>query len=260
MMKNSKNRELGPVRIIKVVGKFSESLIKANFKNWKTLLVSLGLPIFMLLMFWITTQGDAEGDFDLMGFMFPAIIALSVMLAGLSQATRVSRWREQEIFRRLALTPIPLPVYVLSMALAQIVTGILQGITILLIGLILGIISTSIWGIIYTFLIIIISAITFIAYGSLIATLVNRAEVAGYVFFFTFLPLFFLGSFPRDMLPMIMQKIIPWFPTTMAIELISHQFTAGLGTGSSIFSIIGLSCYSILFSIICVLNFKWKVK
>lgn len=260
MMKNRINGVTGSGRITKVVWKFSQSLIKANFKNWKTLLVSLGLPIFMLLMFWITTRGDAEGDFDLMGYMFPAILALSVMLAGLSQATRVSRWREQEIFRRLALTPIPLPAYVLSMALAQVVTGILQGITILLIGLILGIISTSIGGIIYTLLIIILSAIAFIAYGSLIATLVNRAEVAGYIFFFTFLPLFFLGSFPSHMLPLIMQKIITWFPTTMAIELISHQFTAGLGAGSSIISIVGLFFYSILFSIICALNFKWRVK
>ena len=145
----------------KVVSKFSKLLIKANFKNWKSMVVSLGLPIFMLITFWITTRGPQEED-------FPAIIALSVMLAGLSQATRVSRWKEQEIMRRLALTPIPLPFYVLSIALAQIVTGILQGSIVLLLGSLLKIISPSILGLIYSLLVIILSAITFIAYGSFI--------------------------------------------------------------------------------------------
>ena len=37
-------------------------------------------------------------DFDLMGFMFPAIVGLSVMLAGLTQATRLAGWRAQGVF------------------------------------------------------------------------------------------------------------------------------------------------------------------
>ena len=93
---------------------FTRALIKANLKNRKMLALSLGFPVFMLFTFWITTRGPQEEDFDLMVVMFPAIVALAVMLAGLTQATRITQWREQGIFQRFALTPVPLPVLVLS--------------------------------------------------------------------------------------------------------------------------------------------------
>ena len=98
---------------------FTSALMKSNLKNGKVLALSLGLPVFMLFTFWITTGGPQEEEFDLMVVMFPAIVALAVMLAGLTQATRITQWREQGIFQRFALTSVPLPALVLGAAVAQ---------------------------------------------------------------------------------------------------------------------------------------------
>ena len=87
---------------------FSIATLRASLKNVKALAATLGLPLFMLFSFWITTQGQGPGDFDLMAYMFPAIVALGVMLSGLTQATRLASWRAQGVLQRLALTPVPL--------------------------------------------------------------------------------------------------------------------------------------------------------
>lgn len=245
---------------VKPTLQFTLTLIKANLKNVKVLALSLGLPVFMLFTFWITTRGPQEEDIDLMAYMFPAIVALAVMMAGLTQATRISRWREQGIFQRFALTPVPLPALVLGAAVAQIITGLLQGISILLLGVLLGVIAPSMVGLLIALGIMLLSAITFIAFGSVIATFANRSDVAGYVFFFTFMPIFFLGSFPSEMLPPLMQQIIVWLPTTMTIELIGHQLVTGALPNEGIFFLSGLIIYTIVFAAINVGFFKWEAR
>src|SRR5512147_2882225 len=84
---------------------FSLAVLRASLRNVKVLAATLGLPLFMLFTFWITTRGDGPAEIDLMSFMFPAIVALGVMLSGLTQAVRLAGWRAQGVFRRLALTP-----------------------------------------------------------------------------------------------------------------------------------------------------------
>jgi ABC-2 type transport system permease protein len=239
---------------------FTRALIKTNLKNRKMLALSLGFPVFMLFTFWITTRGPQEEDFDLMAVMFPAIVALAVMLAGLTQATRITQWREQGIFQRFALTPVPLPALVLGAAVAQIVTGLLQGISILLLGVLLGVIAPSIIGLLVALGVMLLSAITFVSFGSVIATFANRSDVAGYIFFFTFMPIFFLGSFPSEMLPPLMQKIIVWLPTTMAIELVGHQLATGALPEEAIFFLGGLVVYAILFGAIMASFFRWEAR
>jgi ABC-2 type transport system permease protein len=239
---------------------FTSALIKANLKNRKVLALSLGFPVFMLFTFWITTRGPQEEDFDLMAVMFPAIVALAVMLAGLTQASRITQWREQGIFQRFALTPVPLPALVLGAAVAQIITGLLQGISILIIGVLLGVIAPSIIGLLIALGVMFLSAITFVSFGSVIATFANRSDVAVYVFFFTFMPLFFLGSFPSEMLPPVMQKIIVWLPTTMAIELIGHQLATGVLPEEAIFFLSGLIIYTIVFGAVSARFFRWEAR
>jgi ABC-type multidrug transport system permease subunit len=239
---------------------FTGVLLKANLKNAKALALSLGLPLFMLFNFWITTRGQGADEFDLMAYMFPAIVALAVMLAGLTQATRITRWREQGIFQRFALTPVPLPALVLGAALAQVATGLLQGIAILAFGVMLSVVVPSVSGLLTTLGVMILSAVTFIAFGSLIATFAGRSDLAGYIFFFTFMPLFFLGSFPGEMLPPVMQQIIVWLPTTMSIELIGHQFVTGALPEHAAFSLGGLAIYAVVFGSVSARFFKWEAE
>lgn len=239
---------------------FTRALMQANIRNGRALAPSLGFPVFMLFTFWITTRGPQEDDFDLMEIMFPAIVALAVMLAGMTQSTRITTWREQGIFQRFALTPVPLPAFVLGAASAQVVTGLLQGVGILVLGILLGVVAPSFTGVLLGLGVMLLAAVTFVSFGSLIGALASRADVAGYVFFFTFLPIFFLGSFPVDMLPPLMQEIIPWLPTTMAIELIGHQLTTGLLPEEATFALAGLALYAVAFGLLTARFFKWEAR
>jgi ABC-2 type transport system permease protein len=244
-------------KVFKATAQFSLTILRASLKNVKVTAATLGLPLFMLFTFWITTRGDSPDDFDLMGFMFPAIVALSVMLAGLTQATRLAGWRAQGVFERLALTPVPLAHLVLGTALSQVVMGVIQGISVLLPGAALG--MTIPWqGALLILGVSALAAATFIAFGSLVASFTGRADVAAYVFFATFMPLFFLGGFPPDMLPASIRVILPWLPTSMAIELIDSLFAHGGLPDNAPFSIAGLSIYGLMFAALAARRFRWE--
>ena len=87
---------------------FSQTLLRANMRNYKALAVMMGVPVFMLLSFWLPSLAAGPDEPDMMAIMFPTIVLLSVVIAGLTHATRLARWREQDVFRRLELTPVPL--------------------------------------------------------------------------------------------------------------------------------------------------------
>lgn len=243
--------------LLKPTLQFSMAIMRASLKNVKGLAATLGLPLFMLFSFWITTQGGNPEDFNLMIVMFPAIVTLGVMLSGLTQATRLACWRAQGIFQRLALTPVPLANLVLGAALVQVIVGIVQGINVLLLGAVLGI--TVNWhGALLILGVSALAAAAFIAFGSLLASFTHRTDVASYVFFATFMPLFFLSSFPSDMLPASLNTFIPWLPTAMAIELIGSLFVTGGLPDGALFSIVGLLVYGLIFAAIAVRRFRWE--
>jgi len=106
--------------------------------------------------------------------LFPAIILLSIIMPGLTQATRLTRWREDHIFERFALTPVPLSKLMAGTALTQILIGVGQGMLMLLFGIFIVGMELSLGSAILVLGGMILAGAIFIAFGSLIA---------GYVFF-----------------------------------------------------------------------------
>ncbi len=237
---------------------FATKLLWASLRNIKGMALTLGLPLFMLFTFWISTRDGSQESEDLIAMMFPAVVALSVMMAGQTQATRLSRWREQGIFERLLLTPTPLANLIFGAALGQIVVGIIQGIAVLLLGLALGGVAVNLGGALLALGIMVLGGITFIAFGSALAGFINRSDAAGYAYFFIFMPLFFLGSFPPEMLPAAMGTIIPWLPTSMLIELVGSLLALGHLPDNALFSIVGLMGYAVIFIALGVWRLRWK--
>jgi len=236
----------------------AKSLLRANLRNYKALAVMMGVPLLTLASFWLPSLATGPDEPDMMSYMFPTIVLLSVVIAGLTHATRLARWREQDVFRRLVLTPVPLPSMVRGASLVQMLMGLLQGLVMLVFGLFVLQLPLNWIGCLIALGVMILAAATFIAMGSFIAALANRAEVAGYVFMFTLLPLIFLGSFPSDMMPAVMNSITPWLPTSMAIELIGELFYAGHLPENAIFHLSGLIGYLLLFTVLSAWRLRWK--
>lgn len=244
--------------ILSATTHFALALLRATLRNYKALAVMMGVPLFMFFSFWFPSLADSPDEPDIMGYMFPTIVLLSVIIAGLTHATRLARWREQGVFRRLVLTPVPLANLILGTAMVQILVGLLQGLVMLVFGTLLLRLPISLLGCTIALGVMALAAATFIAMGSFVAAIVNRAHIAGYVFMFVLLPLVFLGSFPSDMMPATMNAITPWLPTTMAIDLIGELFYTGHLPENAAFPLVGLLVYLLLFAYLSARKLRWQ--
>ncbi|MDJ0756737.1 MAG: ABC transporter permease [Ardenticatenaceae bacterium] len=245
--------------VFKPTLQFSITLLYSNLRNLKALIITLGMPVLMLLGFWLPTLGGDEESQELMSIMFPAIILLSVIMPGLTQATRLTRWREQRIFQRFALTPVPLANLMVGAALSQIVIGVGQGLVTLLFGIVIVGLNLKWQSALLVVCFMILAAAAFIAFGSFVAALNRKSDIAGYVFFFAIMPLIFLASFPPEMMPESVNAIIPWLPTAMAIELIGPLFLFNQLTGDALFAGLGLLSYTLFFAVISGRRFQLDV-
>lgn len=235
---------------------FAATLLYASLRNVKDLAITLGLPLFMLFSIWVPAMAGDEESQELMRILFPAIILLSVIMPGLTQTTRLARWREQQIFQRLALTPVPMAGLMVGAALTQIVLGIGQGMLMLLFGLFVVRLELAWQNVLLVLGATILAGAAFIAYGSAIAGLSRKSEIAGYVFFFTIMPLTFLASFPPEMMPEALARATPWLPTSMAIELIGPLFLNNQPGDGALLAALGLALYTALFTTIGAARFR----
>jgi ABC-type multidrug transport system permease subunit len=179
-------------------------------------------------------------------------------MPGLTQATRLTRWREQHIFQRLALTPVPLANLMVGTAFTQIMIGIGQGMLVLLFGIFLVGLKLAWLNVLLVLAAMVLAGAAFIAFGSLIAAFSSKADIAGYVFFFAIMPLTFLASFPPEMMPDSLNTVTPWLPTSMAIELIGPLFLNNHLSDEALLAGVGLVSYTVLFASISARRFRWE--
>lgn len=240
-----------PVKPLRPTLHFAATLLRANVRNVKALAVTLGLPLFMLFTIWVPSLAGDEDSVEMMQLLFPAIILLSVIMPGLTQTTRLTRWGEHHIFQRLALTPVPMVNLMVGTALTQIVIGMVQGGLMLLFGIFLVGLEISWLNGLLVLGAMMLAGAAFIAFGSMIAAFSRKPDIAGYVFFFTIMPLTFLASFPPDMMPEALNRITPWLPTSMAIELIGPLFLNNQSGEGALLAAAGLVVYTGLFTAVC---------
>jgi len=210
----------------------------------------------MLFTIWVPSLAGDEESQEIMQLLFPAIILLSVIMPGLTQATRLTRWREGHIFRRFALTPVPLANLMAGTALIQILIGVGQGMLMLLFGVFIVGMELSFSSAILVLGGMVLAGAVFIAFGSLIAAFSRKSDIAGYVFFFSIMPLTFLASFPPEMMPDSLNVLTPWLPTSMAIEWLSPLFLDNHLSGDALFSGAGLVVYTMLFAFVSIRKFR----
>jgi ABC-2 type transport system permease protein len=238
--------------------RFTLWILRSNLRNYRVMAITLGVPLFMLVSLWLPSLGEGEEGAELMDVMFPAIVVLGVVMGGLPHATRLARWREEGILRRLALTPVPLAGLVVGAGATQVTMGVLQGGAMLIFGVVAVGVAISLQGGLLTLGVMVLAATTFICLGSLIASLAGKPETAGYAYFFIIMPLVFLASFPSDMLPASINSLTPWLPSTMAVDLLGPLLSHGVLPDHATLPGFGLLAYAILFSAISSKLFRWE--
>jgi ABC-2 type transport system permease protein len=241
--------------ILAPVVQFAIALLRAGLKNRVSLASSLLTPLFMLGIFWLVT-----GDGSLLRFIFPGLISFTVMLAGSNHAMRLVMWREQGVFTRLACTPVPVGRLALGAAGAQVALGLVQALVVMAFGV--GVVGVPVdpLGTLVAVGVLTLGGACFIAYGSLVGALARRAEVASMLYFFTLLPLSFLGNtfMPLDQMPAFVRAAGPWLPTTMLSDLVRPLLIDGALPANAFLPLLGLLAYTGLFSALAVRLFRWE--
>ncbi|HET7081007.1 MAG TPA: ABC transporter permease [Chloroflexia bacterium] len=238
------------------VAQFGLALLRAGLKNRVSLASSLLTPLFMLGIFWLVSGDNSS----LLRFIFPGLVAFTVMLAGSNHAMRLVMWREQGVFTRLACTPVPVGRLALGAAGAQVALGLVQALIVMAFGV--GVVGVPVdpLGALAAVGVLTLGGACFIAYGSLVGAVARRAEVATMLYIFTLLPLSFLGNtfMPLDQLPAFVRAAGPWLPTTMISDLVRPLLITGALPANAWLPLLGLLVYTGLFSALAARLFHWE--
>jgi len=228
---------------------FTQTLLKANLRGVRSLFITLFTPLLLLGIFSLTGSGQ-----DLRSIL-PFIIGLTVMFSGSSLATRIVDWRNQKIFQRLAVTPVPLGYLMLGMVLAQLVMSIAQSVLVLIVSVLVAELKLDPGEIWLLFLVIVIGSLTFISFGALLATFATKPDMVNSLYVFTLLPMAFLGG-SVIRLP-VLGDIGQIFPTT----LLTESFNLIMGDwqlDAVLLRVLGLVLYTLVFVRVAMQRFNWN--
>lgn len=239
-----------------ILRNFTISITKSGFRDYKSLLLTLGLPMFMLFTFWVTTRDGSKESEELLHGMVPAICALSVMMGGQTQATRLVKWKEEGSLKRLFLSPFPIELSILGLSVSQVLTMVVQGLLFSVISFPLLGMTPNLQMLFWAPIVMVVVAITFTALGTLLSSVMKKSYLTGYIFFGIFMPMFFVGSFPKEALPDFIGNNIVYLPTTMGINLVHNLFESSSLVTNSVYPLIGLVGYTVLFSILSILIYR----
>lgn len=253
-VKKTSSRPVSPVL------SFAKANLKGSLKNRAMMLIAILTPVLLLIIFWLLCLAAASTEFNLAAFIFPGIIALTVIQTGGMHAATIVNWREQGIFRRLACTPVPLWQLVLGRSLAQLILSLVQAVLVVAVGIFILQLSVSVSGLLFSFVILALASACFIAIGTVIAGLAPNAVIANTIYIFLILPLLFLGDsmMPMELFPPFLQKIGLYLPTAMVTSLIRPLMNNGALPADPWLPIIGLSLYTLAFTAISVKVFRWQ--
>lgn len=238
---------------------FTGAQIRAGLNDLRSFITTLFTPLLLLVIFWVIGRPEKPGDFDLVNFIFPGIIGLTAMLGGQTIALKLTQWKKQQIFQRLACTPTPVGILILGAGLAQLVLSLCQAILVMLFGWMIFRLPVDNAGVILVPIVLMLGAACFIAFGMLLAGFTNNTEAASSIYLMVILPMFFLGGgFPSDILPAFLQSVSPWLPTSMLHNLLS-SLLGGNGFPPHTFdSVGGLLAYTAILTLITVVNRRWE--
>lgn len=162
-------------------------------------------------------------------FLVPGLIGFSIMSASLFGVGLVLiSHRERGNLKRLAVTPLKKSVFIAANITQRLLIISLQAASMILIAyLVFDVVSTGDY-LSLTFSIV-LSMITFISIGFVIASVSKTVEVAQGITQVFFLAMTFLSGafFPADNLPQIVKPVIELLPLTHCINLMRGVFVAG---------------------------------
>lgn len=234
------------------------------FRNRTVLFFSLFLPTLMLILFGllfgrnaVPIPGDTAVSYAI--WLLPGIIVTNIMSSGLmGNTSAMITWRERGIFKRIAVTPMPLWEVMLARVLTQLIPLIAQVIIAIIVG---AFVFNFRFNVLYTpltLLFLILGSLVFLAIGQVIASFINRVELGSILCQGIYMVLIFLTGvmLPLQILPAGLKNFAYFTPSYMTAELLRGAMLQGNAGVAPLSNISGLLIYFVVAVGISALCFK----
>jgi len=167
--------------------------MKRFTRSKSRLVTTIIQPLFFLFILGsgfnsATMPGLAEGEY--INFLAPGIVAMGIMFSSMFVL-----WDKQFGFlQEVLVAPISRFSIVIGRTLGGATTALIQGVMILIIAIALGVPITSVFGLILTFVFMILIAFTAVGFGLIIASKMRDFQSFPIIMNLVIMPLFFLSS------------------------------------------------------------------
>jgi ABC-2 type transport system permease protein len=206
------------------------------FRLKSRLIGSLGAPFFFLAFLGIgfgsgpALPGIPQGT-AYVSFLTPGIIGMTLLFSSTFAGLSVLWDREFGFLKEIMVAPVSRTAIILGRTAGGVTTSIVQATIILLSGIALGMTVTGPWGVLLSFVFMILIAATFIGMGLAFAS--RMEDMSGFSLIMNFLifPLFFLSGalFPLDRFPAAIRILAYLNPLTYGVDGLRHSL---IGTGA----------------------------
>jgi ABC-2 type transport system permease protein len=206
------------------------SEIEAIYAIWKRevirfwrdklrLLGSFIQPLLFLIVFGAGFSFIKLGQLNYQQFIFPGIVCTSLVIVSIASGVSVIWDKEFGVFKEILVAPISRLSIFLGKAFGGATTALIQGLIILSLAFLINV-NLSIYSLVFSIFVMLITAFAFSSLGLLIASLVDTFEGFGVIQSFIVFPIIFLSGavFPLSNAPEWLKTISLFDPLTYSVE------------------------------------------
>lgn len=211
-----------------------------RFSRSKSRIVgSFAQAIFFLGIVGVGLNGivDIPGT-SYIAFMAPGIVAMTVLFPSIIAGVSVLWDKQFGFLKEILVAPVSRLSIMLGKALGGATTSMLQGIIMLLLVSVAGIVPVTLYGLAVSILLMAITSLTFVSMGLAIASRMDDPHGFQMIMNFLIMPMFMLSGafFPIDDLPGPLMVFVSIDPLTYAVDGMRN-------------ALLGVSAYSLIFSL-----------
>lgn len=236
--------------------------LKLNIRNMNMVIFAVLMPlvVMVILGFIYGTKPAADGTaYTFMEQSFGALCCISVCAGGLMGLPLVvSEYRERKILKRFQVTPVSPAKLLVVEFMIYVIYCIVSMLTLFPIAALFW--TVKIHG---SFLLFIgswlLTMVSTLSIGLLVGGIAKNMKTASVIACILYFPmLIFSGTtFPFEVMPVAMQKIISIFPMTQGIRLMKAAFL-GLPIENALLPVVIMSAVTLICFGISIKCFKWE--
>ena len=202
-----------------------------HFVSDRTRIISsLMFPLMFLVVFgagFSRIVGGLAGGVDFIHFIYPGILAMTVLTSSLLSGTSVVVDREHGFLKEVLVAPLSRVGVILGKALGGSLTSLLQGMIMLVIAPIIGLSITPLL-VVKLLPTLLILSLALSGLGILMATRMHSQQGFQFLMQLIVFPLMFLAGvfFPVDGVPVWLQIVAKVNPLTYGVDAIRQIFLA----------------------------------